>query len=74
MVGTPEQQPPQPALPERLDWALEWVWRHPQDTTPNTTKATKILAEAVLYYRTENARLIEAASMHIPPSRKHPHK
>lgn len=43
--------------PERLDWALEWVWRHPRDTTPNTAKATSILAEAVTYFKDVNAGL-----------------
>ena len=49
--------------PEQLDWALEWVFRHPNDTSPSTAKATAILVEGVKFYREENkvlSQFIEA--------------
>lgn len=40
--------------PAQLDWALEWVFRHPNDTSPNTAKATALLVEGVKFYRLAN--------------------
>lgn len=37
--------------PEQLDWAIEWVFRHPNDTSPSTARATALLVEGVKFYK-----------------------